>query len=288
MLLDDLETAFEFVSSSPPLLNTAYVSRSTGETFYRSDLADEDDLPEDVEENPDYVEVPHRNDLDLGQRLVWDFVEREVPQHSERVRGFFRRRGAYGRFRDFLDAHHLLTSWDTFEAVRTRQALLEWAAAVGLAIDDTQDPTELRDLRIWQDAQFTVDHTDECLVPGYLIVRMSGGPRSLGELGPEQSHSLASLLPRTARAIEQVTAAERVYCLSFCEIDRALHFHLFPRSRALLEAYLTATGASPGPVNGPVLFEWARTHIMTGAPPVPGLPSVDFVCGRLRALLGEG
>jgi len=288
MLLDDLEMAFEFVSSFPPLMNAAYLSRSTGEAYFRTQFGDEDDLPEDVESNPDYVEVPHRNDLDLGQRLVWEFVEREVPQHSERVRGFFRRRGAYGRFKDFLDEQQLLTSWHAFEAARARNALLEWAAAVGLVIDDAPDPAEPGNLRIWQDSQFTVDHTDECLVPGYLIVRMSGGSRSLGELSPDQSHALASLLSRTARAIEQVTAAERVYCLSFCEIDRTLHFHLFPRSRALLEAYLTATGASPGPVNGPVLFEWARTHIMTGAPPVPGLPSVDFVCGRLRALLGEG
>ncbi len=287
MQLEDLELAFEFVSSSPPLVNTAYVSRSTGETFYRSDLTGDNEAPDDVESNPDYLEIPHRNDLDLGQRLVWEFVEREIPQHLDRVRGFFRRRRAYGQFEDFLDEHKLLNAWHAFEDARTRRALLEWAAAVGLVLDDAQDPAGPVDLRIWQDGQFTVDHTAECQVPGYLIVGLKGGPRSLAELTTQESFALGAVLSRTARAIEQLTAAERVYCLSFCEIDRTLHFHLFPRTRPLLEAYRAATGSASGPVNGPVLFQWARTHVSRDAPPLPGFPSIEFVCGRLRALLGE-
>jgi len=286
VLLDDLELAFEFVSSAPPLTNTAYVSRSTGKIYSRSEYGDVDDLPEGLDEDGDYLEIPHRNDLDLGQRLVWEFVEQEIPEHLDRVRGLFRRRGAYDRFKDFLGEHRLREAWHTFEAARTRQALREWAAAVGLAIDGLSARDAPADLRIWQDDRFTVEHSHECGVPGYVVLRLTAPVRSLAELDPELSRSLGEALTRTAQAIEQVTGPERVYCLSFCEVDRRLHFHLFPRTRALLEAYRAGTGAGTGPPNGPTLFEWARTTLPAGTSPPPGLPSVEVACARLRALLG--
>jgi diadenosine tetraphosphate (Ap4A) HIT family hydrolase len=288
MLLNDLELAFEFVSSAPPLSHTAYVSRATGETFYRSELGDLDELPRDVDDSDDYLEVPHRNDLDLGQRLVWEFVEREIPEHHDRVRSFFRRPGPYGRFKDFLDQHRMLETWHAFEDARTRQALLDWAATVGLTIDDLPTQAQPADLRVWHDELFTVSHSAECVVPGYVVVRLAGSAESLAELDPGRAGALGKVLSRTASAIERATDADRVYCLSFCEVDRRLHFHLFPRTRALLEAFRDASGAGPGPADGPALFQWARAALPPGTPPFPGMPSVEDVCTRLRALLAAG
>ena len=47
-----------------------------------------------------YIQIPHKNDLDLGQRLVFEFVETHLPHEYNRVQQIFRRRGAYGRFKD--------------------------------------------------------------------------------------------------------------------------------------------------------------------------------------------
>ena len=98
----DIELAFDFVSSEQPGIHTAIVSRSRGETYYHTEISDNfDEIPEDVYENDDYVEIPHKNDLDLGQRLVWRFVDREIPGLKDKVRGFFSRRGAYSDIKRF-------------------------------------------------------------------------------------------------------------------------------------------------------------------------------------------
>ncbi len=141
--------------------------------------------------------------------------------------------------------------------------------------------------RVLEDDLFTVDHSDACLVPGYVIVRLKGPATALGRLAPEVAARLGETLARVARAIEESVDAERVYCLAFAEIDPRLHFHLFPRTRALLEAYRAATGTAGAPVNGPALFEWARTTIVPGSPLPPGLPDAATVAAALRRALSS-
>ena len=59
-------------------------------------------------------EIPHKNDLDLGQALVFEFAASHLPDEYDRVRDIFRRRGAYGRFKDLLDSKGLLETWYRF------------------------------------------------------------------------------------------------------------------------------------------------------------------------------
>jgi hypothetical protein len=132
----DLEMAFDYVSSGNPYDHTVYLSRSTGHTYYHSEMADMDELPEDVEENDDYVEIPHRYDLDLGKQLVWDFVEREIPGLKGKVQRIFSRRGAYSRFKGFLADLELLDAWHRFEDDRTKKVLLEWCESKGIPIEE--------------------------------------------------------------------------------------------------------------------------------------------------------
>src|SRR5512135_1160752 len=139
--------------------------------------------------------------------------------------------------------------------------------------------------RVYEDDLFTVDHADGCLVPGYLIVRLKGPATALGRLAPEVSRRVGEMLARAAGAIEETVAPERVYCLAFAEIEPRLHFHLFPRTRALLEAYHEATGTAGEPVNGPKLFEWARTAVVAGRRLPAGLPELDGVLAGLRERL---
>jgi len=126
MTYDTIEEAFLFVSGAALFERTAVVHRQTGETFYASLMSDYDELPEDLDESDDYVGIPHKNDLDLGKPLVMDFVRSQCPKEVDRILTIFRRRGAYGRFKDFLKQKGLLDDWYVFEQQRTRQALLQW------------------------------------------------------------------------------------------------------------------------------------------------------------------
>jgi hypothetical protein len=133
---NDLEFAFDYLNSGDPYEKSVYVSRSTGQTFFRSDMADIDELPDDVEENDDYVEIPNRYDLDLGKKLVWDFVDRQIPGLKNKVQRIFSRRGAYSRYKAFLADLELLDAWHRFEGERTKEVLLEWCKDEGVPIDE--------------------------------------------------------------------------------------------------------------------------------------------------------
>ncbi len=133
----DLESAFMFVNTGGPMENSAYLSLDTGKIFWVSaDLDRADDVPDDVETSVRYVLVPHKKDLDLGRYLVTQFVRHAMPEHEDAVDGIFRRRGAYRRFKDFLDAKGQLDHWYAFEAAAQDKALREWCAEQQIQIAD--------------------------------------------------------------------------------------------------------------------------------------------------------
>lgn len=135
MTYDTIEEAFLFVSSAPPFEHMAVVNRATGESFYASAMAGNNEIPEDVDESDDYLGIPHKNDLDLGRPLVMDFVDSRCPEETDQVLTIFRRPGAYGRFKDLLERKNLLEEWYAFEQQRTRAALLRWCEENGIVLE---------------------------------------------------------------------------------------------------------------------------------------------------------
>ena len=121
----DVEDAFLYVSSDQPFMNSAVLNRKTGATYYQSDLSGIDEFPEDVDSD-DYVTIPHKNVLDLGRDLVFDFVSHHLPNEFETVQQFFRSRGAFSRYKSLLDSTGLLDDWHRFEDEKTKSALREW------------------------------------------------------------------------------------------------------------------------------------------------------------------
>jgi hypothetical protein len=131
----DLEAALDWVSSGPAMENSAFVSRATGATHWSSEVMElENELPEDIEDGSLYVAVPHRNDLNLGSRLALQFTEEALPGSYSQVAGFFRQRGAYGRFKDFLERKNALAAWYEYEAKAVERALREWCEEHGLQL----------------------------------------------------------------------------------------------------------------------------------------------------------
>lgn len=136
---EDLSYAFDFVSGAAPSENNAWLSLETGAIYFSSeiDALDDEDLPDDLETSDLYLAIPHKNDLDLGNNLVFRFVRERLPHRYEEVRGFFRRRGAYARFKEFLVEEESLEEWYAFEAESTTRALREWCEENGIYFDES-------------------------------------------------------------------------------------------------------------------------------------------------------
>jgi hypothetical protein len=130
----DIEDAFLFVSSDSYGMHSALVNPETGQTFYRSEAGDLDEIGEMDLDN--LIQIPHKNDLDLGKELVFRFVGNKLPDDYERVGDIFARRGAYGRFKDFLESKGLLEEWYRFEDEETKTALRQWCEDNELMLSD--------------------------------------------------------------------------------------------------------------------------------------------------------
>jgi len=122
----EIELAFDFVSSQPRFINEAFLSKAKGELNFVSDVGDSDECPEDIEDADKYITLPHKHDLNLGVVLVHEFVQQRIPDQAQRVERIFSRKGAYARFKDFLEQLDLLEDWYRFEEAHTEHALKCW------------------------------------------------------------------------------------------------------------------------------------------------------------------
>ena len=125
---DNLLDAMEWVSADGALDNQAFVSRLTGKIHWTGAGLDdpEEETPDDIDDGTVYVSVPDKKELDLGRPLVFAFVEANRPSDADTVARFFRQRGAYRNFKDWLDRVDLLDAWYAFEADATKTALKAW------------------------------------------------------------------------------------------------------------------------------------------------------------------
>jgi hypothetical protein len=131
---DDLLAAYEWVSSSPDD-SEAFVSRVTGNVHWSSSAMElDEELPEDIEDGSIYAVVPNKHDLNLGKDLALTFAEEQLTDSYQTIADFFRKRGAYGLFKEFLERKGCLEAWYDYEAKATELALREWAAEEGLSI----------------------------------------------------------------------------------------------------------------------------------------------------------
>ena len=123
---DSIENAFLYVSMDQQFMNNAYLCKETGKIFYTSEIGDSDELPDDIDDSDKYIEIPHKNELELGKRLVFEYVSKFLPDDLDRVDSIFSRRGAYSRFKDLLEEKGQLDEWHKFEDDQTKNALIQW------------------------------------------------------------------------------------------------------------------------------------------------------------------
>lgn len=122
----DIEDAFFFASMGPMYGNQSILCKETGEIYYISELGDSDELPDDIDDSDKYIEIPHKNELDLGENLVLQFVSGHIPGETVRVERIFRKKGAYSRFKVLLEQKGLLDQWHDYENRKQSEVLRGW------------------------------------------------------------------------------------------------------------------------------------------------------------------
>ena len=122
--------AFDFVGSSSFGDQQAILCRRTGKIYWRSEFSDldefNDELPEDIEDDENYIAIPDKRELGLGKPLALDFAREFLPDDFDEVRYMFSKRGAYKKLRSLLIRKSALERWYDFESKATERALREW------------------------------------------------------------------------------------------------------------------------------------------------------------------
>jgi|SRR5882672_8907825 len=125
----DILHAYEFVSSEAGL-NQAFLCRRTGKVLWHSEFSDldefHDELPDDIEDDENYIAIPDKRKLGLGKPMALDFAREFLSNDFDEVRYMFSRRGAYKKFRALLIRRNVLERWYDFESKATERALREW------------------------------------------------------------------------------------------------------------------------------------------------------------------
>ncbi|MBE0596717.1 MAG: hypothetical protein IH614_05575 [Desulfuromonadales bacterium] len=134
MAYDQIDDAFHYVSDAPPGERKALVHRVTGRVFLASFKSGYDERPAEAATDPDYLSIPHRQQLDPGRALVLEFVRSHCPAELARVEALFARPGGFRNVKDLLRRQQLLESWQVFEAQRIDALLRQWCVAQGLPL----------------------------------------------------------------------------------------------------------------------------------------------------------
>ncbi len=79
----EIHDAFLFVNSAEEGMNRAILCKDTGLIFFRSEWGDINEMDDEKLYCDEFVEIPHKNELDLGQNLVFEFHDFLTEKRNE-------------------------------------------------------------------------------------------------------------------------------------------------------------------------------------------------------------
>lgn len=128
--------------------------------------------------------------------------------------------------------------------------------------DKIESPVQENSHFFYKSKFFIASPCNDCDLPGYFILEPLEKVCHLFDLGSGAKSELGVIFPMLEKAILEVTGAERIYVLRFSEGMKTVHFHFFPRTRSLAEAWLRSNSSEnkDGALNGELLFGWARKN----------------------------
>jgi len=123
--------AFEFVAMSGSLGEyRSILCRRTGKIYQHAEFSDleefNDELPDDVDDEEKYIDIPDKRELGLGKPLALDFAREFLADDFDEVRYMFSKKGGFRKFRALVIRRNVLQRWYDFESQATERALREW------------------------------------------------------------------------------------------------------------------------------------------------------------------
>jgi hypothetical protein len=130
----DILDGYEFCAFGDLMNTQAFLSLERGTVHIVSgDMELDEEPPEDLEAGP-YLALPDQAELRLGKRLAIDFTEEHLPGDVSAVLGFFRKRGAYGSFKELLQRKGQLEAWFAYEKSAKESRLRQWCEDNGIEL----------------------------------------------------------------------------------------------------------------------------------------------------------
>ena len=134
MSYDAIEDAFNYISNGPPDDRSALVHRGTGKVFLASVALEFDQAPPEAENDPDYLPIPRKQDLDPGKGLILAFFNDHAQSEVPQVKAIFTRSGAFRNVKDLMRRLQLLDLWHVYEQQRIEELLRQWCLDKGLSL----------------------------------------------------------------------------------------------------------------------------------------------------------
>lgn len=132
MSYDAIEDAFNYISEGQPGDRRALVHRVSGEVFLASFTAGFDQIPPETANDPDYLLIPRRQDLDPGKGLILAFFNTHAQSEVPQVKAIFTRSGAFRNVKDLMRRLHLLDLWHLYHEEKIEEFLRKWCVENGL------------------------------------------------------------------------------------------------------------------------------------------------------------
>jgi hypothetical protein len=133
----DIEDGFDFLNFGMQGEHQAFLNIHTGKIYWYSEFGDnEEELPEDIDNEEIYIELPHKNELDLGKKLVINFSNDYLPEEIEKIESIFSKKGAYSKYKILLEQKDMLDKWYEYESKAQEEALREWCKLSEIEITD--------------------------------------------------------------------------------------------------------------------------------------------------------
>jgi diadenosine tetraphosphate (Ap4A) HIT family hydrolase len=115
-------------------------------------------------------------------------------------------------------------------------------------------------LVVFESEHFLVKQCSDVSIPGYLIITPKNKVFHFSDLSQEVLKLFSCLLARVEKVLVEVLDVEMIYIAKFAELNKRLHFHIFPRTESILQAYIQDNPFSREGISGPLIFDWSRKH----------------------------
>jgi hypothetical protein len=134
MSYDAIDDAFNYISEGQPGDRRAMVHRVTGKVFMASVEAGFDQIPPEAANDPDYLLIPRRQDIDPGKGLIIKFFNNHAQSEVPQVKAIFTRSGAFRNVKDLMRRLHLHDLWHLYKEERIEELLRKWCLDNGLTL----------------------------------------------------------------------------------------------------------------------------------------------------------